>query len=65
LAFTLPPRWLPGTGLSIVATHVDSPNLKVIDHTLRCCRLIPHHPSIVIDTSHLQTHQVWISPAWH
>jgi aspartyl aminopeptidase len=32
LAFTIPPRWVPGTGLSIVATHVDSPNLKVIDH---------------------------------
>ncbi|KAA1466215.1 aspartyl aminopeptidase [Dentipellis sp. KUC8613] len=29
LAFTLPQRWQPGTGLSIVATHVDSPNLRV------------------------------------
>ncbi|KAF8492108.1 aspartyl aminopeptidase [Gautieria morchelliformis] len=29
LAFTLPPKWKSGTGLSIVATHVDSPNLRV------------------------------------
>ncbi|TFY72726.1 hypothetical protein EVG20_g259 [Dentipellis fragilis] len=29
LAFTLPQRWQPGTGVSIVATHVDSPNLRV------------------------------------
>ncbi|KAH9940573.1 aspartyl aminopeptidase [Amylocystis lapponica] len=29
LAFTLPQKWQPGTGLSIVATHIDSPNLRV------------------------------------
>ncbi|OAX43872.1 peptidase M18, aminopeptidase I [Rhizopogon vinicolor AM-OR11-026] len=29
VAFTLPPNWKQGAGLSIVATHVDSPNLKV------------------------------------
>ena len=29
LAFTIPPNWRPGTGVSIVATHVDSPNLRV------------------------------------
>ncbi|KAF8575731.1 aspartyl aminopeptidase [Ramaria rubella] len=29
LAFTLPPKWKSGTGLSIVATHVDSPNLRI------------------------------------
>lgn len=29
LAFTLPQKWKPGAGLSIVATHVDSPNLRV------------------------------------
>ncbi|KAG6378832.1 peptidase M18 [Boletus reticuloceps] len=29
LAFTIPPNWKPGTGVSIVATHVDSPNLRV------------------------------------
>ena len=29
LAFTLPPRWKAGTGVSIVATHIDSPNLRV------------------------------------
>ncbi|GLB33702.1 putative peptidase M18 family protein [Lyophyllum shimeji] len=29
VAFTLPPGWQQGAGLSIVATHVDSPNLKV------------------------------------
>jgi len=29
LAFTIPAKWKHGAGLSIVATHVDSPNLKV------------------------------------
>ncbi|KAF8719143.1 hypothetical protein AX14_011404 [Amanita brunnescens Koide BX004] len=29
VAFTLPRQWNHGTGLSIVATHVDSPNLRV------------------------------------
>jgi len=29
IAFTLPQNWHHGSGLSIVATHVDSPNLKV------------------------------------
>uniref|UniRef100_A0A0W0FCJ6 aspartyl aminopeptidase n=1 Tax=Moniliophthora roreri TaxID=221103 RepID=A0A0W0FCJ6_MONRR len=29
IAFTLPHQWKIGTGLSIVATHVDSPNLRV------------------------------------
>ncbi|KAL6309704.1 aspartyl aminopeptidase [Sparassis latifolia] len=29
LAFTIPQRWTSGSGVSIVATHVDSPNLRV------------------------------------
>ncbi|EJD53685.1 aspartyl aminopeptidase [Auricularia subglabra TFB-10046 SS5] len=29
LAFTTPDNWKPGTGLSVVATHIDSPNLRV------------------------------------
>ncbi|KII95242.1 hypothetical protein PLICRDRAFT_48205 [Plicaturopsis crispa FD-325 SS-3] len=29
LAFTIPQKWKQGAGLSIVATHVDSPNLRV------------------------------------
>ncbi|KAI0772705.1 peptidase M18 [Irpex lacteus] len=29
LAFTLPQGWHAGAGLSIVATHIDSPNLRV------------------------------------
>ncbi|EKM59371.1 uncharacterized protein PHACADRAFT_249819, partial [Phanerochaete carnosa HHB-10118-sp] len=29
LAFTLPQKWEPGVGVSIIATHVDSPNLRV------------------------------------
>ncbi|KAF8514863.1 aspartyl aminopeptidase [Hysterangium stoloniferum] len=29
LAFMVPPGWKSGRGLSIVATHVDSPNLKI------------------------------------
>ncbi|RDB22654.1 Aspartyl aminopeptidase [Hypsizygus marmoreus] len=29
VAFTIPAEWKHGAGLSIVATHVDSPNLKV------------------------------------
>ncbi|KAK0468321.1 peptidase M18 [Desarmillaria tabescens] len=29
VAFTLPPQWKYGSGLSIIATHVDSPNLRV------------------------------------
>ena len=29
LAFTIPQQWKPGTGVSIVATHIDSPNLRV------------------------------------
>ncbi|KAH8118405.1 aspartyl aminopeptidase [Phellopilus nigrolimitatus] len=29
LAFTLPQKWKHGTGLSIVATHIDSPNLRI------------------------------------
>ncbi|KAF9482499.1 aspartyl aminopeptidase [Pholiota conissans] len=29
VAFTLPQKWKEGAGLSIVATHVDSPNLKI------------------------------------
>ncbi|KAF7301360.1 hypothetical protein MIND_00701200 [Mycena indigotica] len=29
IAFQLPSSWQPGAGVSIVATHVDSPNLRV------------------------------------
>ncbi|KAI5123402.1 hypothetical protein M0805_006108 [Coniferiporia weirii] len=29
LAFTLPQKWKHGTGISIVATHIDSPNLRI------------------------------------
>jgi hypothetical protein len=29
VAFTIPTAWKHGAGLSIVATHVDSPNLRV------------------------------------
>ncbi|KAJ7499021.1 aspartyl aminopeptidase [Mycena latifolia] len=29
VAFTLPQKWKQGAGVSVVATHVDSPNLKV------------------------------------
>jgi aspartyl aminopeptidase len=29
LAFSLPQDWKQGTGLSIVATHIDSPNLRI------------------------------------
>ncbi|GJJ07206.1 hypothetical protein Clacol_001406 [Clathrus columnatus] len=29
LAFTLPSNWKSGAGVSIVATHIDSPNLRV------------------------------------
>jgi len=29
LAFTIPQKWKPGTGVSIVATHIDSPNLRI------------------------------------
>lgn len=29
VAFTIPTNWKPGAGLSIVATHIDSPNLRV------------------------------------
>ncbi|KAH9938570.1 aspartyl aminopeptidase [Fomitopsis serialis] len=29
LAFTVPQKWKPGGGVSIVATHIDSPNLRV------------------------------------
>ncbi|KAI0660886.1 aspartyl aminopeptidase [Cubamyces menziesii] len=29
LAFTVPQNWQPGAGVSIVATHIDSPNLRV------------------------------------
>ncbi|KAK7470758.1 hypothetical protein VKT23_002177 [Stygiomarasmius scandens] len=29
LAFTLPQSWKQGAGLSIVATHIDSPNLRI------------------------------------
>ncbi|KAH9943345.1 aspartyl aminopeptidase [Epithele typhae] len=29
LAFTIPKGWQPGAGLSIVATHIDSPNLRI------------------------------------
>ncbi|CCM04813.1 uncharacterized protein FIBRA_07006 [Fibroporia radiculosa] len=29
LAFTVPPKWKPGVGVSIVGTHIDSPNLRV------------------------------------
>ncbi|KAF8815788.1 aspartyl aminopeptidase [Phlegmacium glaucopus] len=29
IAFTLPQNWQHGSGLSIVATHVDSPNLRI------------------------------------
>lgn len=31
LAFTIPKGWKQGAGLSIVATHIDSPNLRVSD----------------------------------
>ncbi|KAI0254368.1 aspartyl aminopeptidase [Lactifluus subvellereus] len=29
LAFTIPQKWQPGAGVSIVGTHVDSPNLRI------------------------------------
>ena len=29
VAFTVPQSWKPGGGFSIVATHVDSPNLRI------------------------------------
>ncbi|OBZ76741.1 Aspartyl aminopeptidase [Grifola frondosa] len=29
LAFTIPQKWQPGAGVSIVATHIDSPNLRI------------------------------------
>lgn len=29
VAFTLPKKWAHGSGISVVATHVDSPNLRV------------------------------------
>ncbi|KAJ3484345.1 hypothetical protein NLI96_g5712 [Meripilus lineatus] len=29
LAFTIPQNWAPGSGVSIIATHVDSPNLRI------------------------------------
>ncbi|KIM46291.1 hypothetical protein M413DRAFT_441377 [Hebeloma cylindrosporum] len=29
VAFTIPQEWKQGAGLSVVATHVDSPNLKI------------------------------------
>ncbi|KAI0776015.1 aspartyl aminopeptidase [Trametes elegans] len=29
LAFTIPQNWQPGAGVSIVATHLDSPNLRI------------------------------------
>ncbi|KAI0774373.1 aspartyl aminopeptidase [Fomes fomentarius] len=29
LAFTIPQGWKPGAGVSIVATHIDSPNLRI------------------------------------
>ena len=29
LAFTIPKNWKPGAGVSIVGTHIDSPNLRV------------------------------------
>ncbi|KAF8165446.1 aspartyl aminopeptidase [Crassisporium funariophilum] len=29
IAFTLPQKWKQGAGVSVVATHVDSPNLKI------------------------------------
>ncbi|TFK94700.1 aspartyl aminopeptidase [Polyporus arcularius HHB13444] len=29
LAFTIPQGWTPGAGVSVVATHIDSPNLRV------------------------------------
>ncbi|KAI9512160.1 aspartyl aminopeptidase [Russula earlei] len=29
LAFTIPQNWQPGAGVSIVGTHVDSPNLRI------------------------------------
>ncbi|EJF61312.1 aspartyl aminopeptidase [Dichomitus squalens LYAD-421 SS1] len=29
VAFTIPQGWTPGAGVSIVATHIDSPNLRV------------------------------------
>ncbi|KAI0303216.1 aspartyl aminopeptidase [Russula brevipes] len=29
LAFTIPQGWQPGAGVSIVGTHVDSPNLRI------------------------------------
>lgn len=32
VAFTIPQEWKQGAGLSVVATHVDSPNLKVSLH---------------------------------
>jgi len=41
LAFTVPRKWHAGSGVSIVGTHVDSPNLRV--------HLFSLHPGITAE----------------
>ena len=60
VAFTLPQNWKQGTGLSIVATHVDSPNLRV-------CPLAYAMITVqrsCLDSTCFQTHEIVISSCW-
>jgi len=50
VAFTIPQGWKQGAGLSVVATHVDSPNLKV---SLRKSDLVALMRSISPDSPNL------------
>jgi len=60
VAFSLPIQWEHGTGISVVATHVDSPNLKV-------------HPALnlldnahlVLGSSHFQAFDAGVHASWN
>lgn len=55
VAFTVPQKWQPGAGVSIVATHIDSPNLRV---SLRCQTLGPPGADvpICIDQAYIEAY---------
>jgi hypothetical protein len=61
VAFTLPQKWKHGAGLSFVATHVDSPNLRVsVPQRTRHLRL----KCLDLGATCLETLEVRLPPSW-
>ena len=60
VAFTLPQNWKQGAGLSIVATHVDSPNLRVRSKP----SIISAVMMLFVDSSHFEANEIILPSCW-